>query len=163
MLSQQLNGSSPSADYTLDLDFAVPPERIFTAVTTMEGICRWWTVFCEVDEAMGGVSAYRFPSDGFFCVMKTVRKEPPRLLEWECVDSRHSAKHGNPDPGDWVGTRVRFEIAGIEACKTRLRFTHFGLAQLWCREACIRGWLFFLDESLRGYLECGAGKPWETA
>jgi hypothetical protein len=76
------------------------------------------------------------------------------------MDSRHDAGTGYSDLADWIGTRIRFEVQDLGNGKSRLAFTHFGPNELECISACSSGWSFFLDESLRGYLETGRGQPW---
>ena len=93
--------------------------------------------------------------------MKIVKLEPPRLLEWECVDSKHNENTGYTDLSDWIGTKIRFEIKDLGNGKSQLDFTHFRFNQLECHDVCSSGWSFFLNESLRGYLENGIGQPWD--
>ena len=149
------------ADFELYLRFAVPGERLFAALTTQEGVKGWWTRFCEGSEGVGGQSSFHFPGSGFFAVVKILRRDPPRTLEWECVDSLHNADTGYADLRDWIGTRIRFEIRDSGDGESQLDFTHFRLNQLECHTSCISGWSFFLNESLRGYVENGKGKPWD--
>lgn len=153
--------ASPPADFKLQLEFAAPAGRVFTALATGEGARGWWTWDCAVSEGVDGLSAFRFPGSGFFATMKTLRREPPRLLEWECVDSQHNPDTGYADLRDWVGTTIRFEIHDLGGGKSRLDFNHSRLHQLECHTVCISGWKFFLDESLRGYVEQGKGRPWD--
>ncbi|MCW3480956.1 SRPBCC domain-containing protein [Neisseriaceae bacterium JH1-16] len=152
--------TNPPSDFALHLHYTVPAEQLFAALATETGTQGWWTLFAEVDERIGGVSSFHFPGGGFYAVMKTVEHEPPHLLVWECVDSRHSDSTGYADLGDWVGTTVRFAIQPLGGAASRLDFTHVGLQLLECRESCRSGWSFFLEESLRGYLERGQGQPW---
>lgn len=153
--------ASDPANFELHLEFATTGERVFAAVASLEGAKEWWTKSCEGSEEIGGQSSYRFPGGGFFAEMRTVRREFPCLLEWECMDSRHDASTGYSDLADWIGTRIRFEVQDLGNGKSRLDFTHFGLNRLECLSACSSGWSFFLNESLRGYLETGRGQPWD--
>ena len=148
-------------DFQLHLQFAVPSEHLFEALATNDGAQCWWTKFSEVSGNVGGQSSFHFPSYGFFAVMKILRRESPRLLEWECIDSKHNESTGYTDLRDWVGTRIRFEIRDFGIGKSQLNFTHFGLNQLECLTSCSSGWAFFLNESLRGYLEKGKGQPYD--
>ena len=148
-------------DFRLHLPFAVPAEKVFTALSTLDGAKGWWTHFCKVSEGPEVRWTYDFPGSGFFAVMKVIESDSPSLLEWECTDSMHHVKTGYHDLRDWIGTRIRFEIRDLGNGKSQLDFTHFGLNQLECIEACSSGWSFFLSESLRGYLENGEGKPWD--
>ena len=158
-----MTNEAKEADYRMQLRFAVPGERLFTALTTENGVRGWWTEFCEVSDKVSGVSSFRFPAAGFFAVMRTLRRESPKLLEWECIDSKHDESTGYSDLRDWVGTRILFEIRDDGKGHSELGFTHFRLGELECLDSCRSGWTFFLNESLRGYLEKGQGQPWDKA
>ncbi|MGZ8937422.1 MAG: SRPBCC family protein [Halobacteriota archaeon] len=93
------------ANFELYLHFAVPAERLFAALATADGIKSWWTRFCEVSESVASQSSLHFPNAGFFAVMKILRREPPRLLEWECVDSNYNENTGYTDLRDWGSPR----------------------------------------------------------
>lgn len=151
------------ADLKLHFDYAVPAHKLFAALTTEEGLKGWCTQFCEVDGAVGGISVFRFPADGFYYAVKTVEKREPDYLEWECVESRHSEKRGYADLTDWVGTRLSFAITDLGEGRSHLDFTHAGLAALECAENCVSSWAFFIGQSLRDYLETGKGQPWDRA
>ncbi len=146
-------------DFKVHIRFSVPAAHLFAAVATAEGASNWWTRQCEVGESAGGEASFRYPKVGFFAVMRIVHRESPRLLEWECIDSQHPASTGLSDLRDWTGTRIRFEIRPVDGNRSELDFTHFGLMDLECREICSGGWSFFLNDSLRGYLEKGKGQP----
>lgn len=150
-----------NADYQLQLQYDVPASALFIALASQKGAESWWTKFCQVSEDIGGESYYRFPGAGFHAVMKVLTKEPPQLLEWQCTDSKHADDTGHADLRDWTGTRIRFEIQAVGEVAARLHFTHHGLRKLECLDSCSQGWTFFLDTSLRGYLEQGQGQPWD--
>ena len=84
-------------NFVINLDFAVPTDRLFAAIAGADGPLAWWTVTCEVNEAIGGQSRFDFPGNGFFNVMKNLKREPSRLFEWECVAQRHHERTGIND------------------------------------------------------------------
>lgn len=151
----------PPPNFELHLTFGVPADRLFAAIATEDGTKKWWTLSSKVSENIGGQSAFYFTSAGFHAVMKTLQRKSPRLLEWECIDSKHSEDTGHTNLHDWEGTRIRFEIRDLGDGRSQLDFTHTKLPQLECYEDCRKGWNFFLNESLRGYLETGVGQPWD--
>ena len=56
---------------------------------------------------------------------------------------------------------MRFEIHEEGADRCRLVFEHVGLtANLDCYETCNSAWSWYLNQSLRSYLETGDGKPY---
>lgn len=93
--------------------------------------------------------------------MKITKLEPNKLVEWECVDSRHPKDSGWSDLRDWVGTKIRFEIDAAGPYSSRLNFVHFGLVpKLECYKSCEIAWAYYLNVSLRDLLEKGKGKPY---
>lgn len=145
----------------MTLRFNAPVSRLYEALSSREGPRGWWTRFCEVSEEVGGVSRFRFPAAGFFADMRVTRLEPGQLVEWECVDSRHPPHTGWGKLDDWIGTTVRFRVGGRGGRASTLEFEHQGLTpDLECFDACESGWSFYLNQSLRSYLERGSGQPY---
>jgi uncharacterized protein YndB with AHSA1/START domain len=146
-------------DFRLAYEFAAPVDKVYAQFATEAGIRNWWTVFCEMEERVGGRASFRFPSNGFYTKVEITKLEPGRVVEWLVTDSMHPANTGFVDLSDWNGTRIRFEMEALTAERTVLHFTHAGLVLKECLGVCSSAWAFYLNESLRGYLESGAGKP----
>ena len=161
-LSDALGPRPPAEDFSLTLETAAPPAAVFDALTTKQGIASWWTHDCDVEERLGGRVAARFPAHGFAVTMTITRLDPGRLLEWTCVACQHPPATGYADPADWVGTRMRFELAPAGQ-GTALTFTHKGLLPLECAESCKAGWTHFLGRSLLDLMAGGRGQPAQAA
>lgn len=147
------------ANFTLQLQYPVAAGRLYEQFATQQGIHNWWTDFCAMEERVGGQASFRFPKAGFSATVRILRLEPNRCVEWECTDQTHPVATGFSDLHDWVGTKIRFEIAETAKDRSTLTFTHAGLAPLECADMCSSAWSFFLNQSLRGYLERGKGQP----
>ena len=150
---------SATDDFRLAYEFVAPADKVYQQFATQAGVRNWWTIFCEMEERVGGRASFRFPSSDFFAVARITRLDPGRAVEWEVTDSKHPANSGFVDLQDWVGTRIGFEMEPITPERTALRLTHYGLAPKECFGGCASAWAFFLNQSLRGYLEAGAGQP----
>lgn len=149
-------------DFELMLEFDAAPETVYAAIGSHEGPAAWWTRFAQMGEGVGALHDFQFPGAGFFAKMKVVAMEPPVLVEWECVDSRHPPETGWSDLSDWVGTSLRFEITPSEHGGTLLHFTHIGLnPALECYAECESGWIYYLGQSLKEYVETGIGRPYD--
>ena len=146
-------------DFKRVLEFNAEQHKLYEAVATSEGIRHWWTREVEGRDGVGEVLVMRFPSAGFFAKMKILALEPDRCVEWQCLDAEHPAKLGFRDLRDWRETFIRFDLSGLASGKSRLAFTHQGLGELECYDVCSDNWSFYLNESLRGYLETGMGQP----
>ena len=74
------------------------PQRVYDALSTLDGLSGWWAERTTGDTDPGGVIEFRFGPGGID--MKVVELDPGRLVRWEVV--------GGPE--EWIGTGVRFDI-----------------------------------------------------
>lgn len=149
-------------DVQWKLELNAPPRDVYEAIASADGPKHWWTAHAEVDAREGGRAHFPFDDAGFHATFEIAKLEPARLVEWQCVDSKHSESSGWSDLTEWAGTTVRFEIEPTET-GCRLTFTHVGLTpRLECHDVCRSSWRKYLDESLRGYVEKGEGTPFRN-
>jgi uncharacterized protein YndB with AHSA1/START domain len=147
------------SDLRLVLRFPSTAHKLYDQFATEQGIRNWWLTSCEMESRVGGTVTLRFTKSDFYAVFRITRLDADRAVEWECLESLQPEKLGFQDRADWVGTRLRFEVAALGDGQSQLTFTHVGLAPLECFGVCSNAWSFFLGQSLRAYLETGAGKP----
>ena len=57
-----------------------PPERVYEALTTSEGLRGWWVAEAKGDPASGGTI------DFGFCRMQVLEAVPGERVRWRCVD-----------------------------------------------------------------------------
>lgn len=148
-------------DFILKYTYPVDSKTLYTQFATAEGVHHWWTRNCQMEEKVGGRARFPFPDADFYAIATVTRLEPDQCVEWEITESRHPEKSGWADLHDWEGTHIRFEINSIDENQSRLQFTHIGLGPLECAESCSSLWQFYLNQSLRKYLETGKGKPYK--
>jgi uncharacterized protein YndB with AHSA1/START domain len=123
----------------------VAPEKVYTALTTTEGLAAWWTTDTTGDG--DGVLKFRFGSVGGFD-MKVVDLQPNRRVEWEVIDG----------PPEWVGTTVTFDLSQ-DGEWTIILFTHAGWREpVEFMNHCSTKWASFLL-SLKSVVETGQGAP----
>src|ERR1700740_1098409 len=89
---------------------AAPKEKVYEAITTIDGLAAWWTKQTSGDNKVGGVLEFRFGQQ-FFNKMKVKELKPNESVTWECI--------GGAD--DWIGTVFIFKLDENEG-KTRVRF-----------------------------------------
>src|SRR4051812_4353715 len=70
------------------------PEKVFAALTTIDGLRRWWVSSATGDAKKGG------RIDFGFCDMQVVAAEPGQRVQWRCVRG----------PAEWVDTEVTFRL-----------------------------------------------------
>lgn len=132
------------------VDIDAPIESVWTAITRADRMARWWSTKVEAPDANVGTRVtWTFAGD-FNPVMEIVESIGSARLVWRCV--------GGHDP--WQDSTFRFEIAGLDDGRTRLRFwqdyaveladDYYGTYNF--------NWGYYL-ESLRLLCSTGTGKP----
>lgn len=146
-------------NYQCDIIIQAPIEKVYQAITKVEELRKWWTYDCSFDSAkLSDKYTFRFGA-----IYKTMQVKELVLNEkviWKCVE------HFYPDESliknnEWEGTEIIFYLTNNLDNGTLLDFTHVGLTpELECFDICQKGWNYFLNESLKAYLEAGSGKPY---
>ena len=122
------------------------PEKVFKAVSTIEGLSHWWTTDTAGDARLGGILRFRF--DGGGMDMKVVELRPNELVKWKCVDG----------PEEWIGTEVIFRLKPKDD-QVFVLFSHANWKEpVEFMHHCSTKWATFLL-SLRDWLEKGEGRP----
>lgn len=134
------------------IGFKVPPEAVHKAVSTVEGLSRWWTDEVEGESLPGGKLTFTFRTPAGAIVgkmaMEVTELDAPKSVRWRCVDG----------PPDWIGTRFAFEFSKQDD-QTILIFGHRGWAEASEPMAhCSMKWAVFLL-SLKDYVQTGKGRP----
>lgn len=138
--------------HTVDVR-AARPQRVWTALTTEEGLSGWWSRRVSApDVRVGGIVDFTFGAT-FNPDMEITALEEPRRVEWRCV--------GGHDL--WADNTFRFlfEPRG----EGTILFFRQRYAQELDDEEYGRynfNWGFYL-ESLRLWAETGEGKPYLAA
>jgi uncharacterized protein YndB with AHSA1/START domain len=142
------------ADYASEFAIDAPPQAVFDALTTIDGLAGWWTTVTGAGLA-GGELRFVFRGDADApLIMQVTAAERPSTVRWACVAYSPLT--------DWVGTTLSFDVAPRPAGGSNLKFRHTGLTpRLACYRDCKSGWDHFLP-SLRAFVESGAGNPWGT-
>jgi uncharacterized protein YndB with AHSA1/START domain len=127
-----------------------PPEKVYMAVTTTEGIKGWWTLDTIVDEKVGGVAEFIF-GERYHNKMQITVLEQNKRVEWKCFKGDK----------EWIDTTFEFDIEE-NGMDTVLRFTHGN----WKEETdffahCNYQWSYYM-RSLASYCEKGEGTPFKA-
>jgi hypothetical protein len=91
---------APTHDIVHELTIAAAPEAVYDALTTSEGMARWWGGDCDASLVEGQVAT--LPLDDENAAVRVDLTERPEAVQWECVQG----------PREWVGTTVAFRIEG---------------------------------------------------
>ena len=104
------------------VEIAHPPEKVWAALTTAEGLGAWFGDEATIDLRPGGAAQMRWTAEGFTAEMRVDRVEEPRVfgLTWPV--------YGLPED-DPRRTYVEFTLEPAGA-GTRLTVVESGFAQL---------------------------------
>jgi uncharacterized protein YndB with AHSA1/START domain len=120
------------------------PDRVYDALTTLDGLAAWWTTDTTGDAAPSGTIG---DAGGFD--MKVLDQRPNARVEWEVTDG----------PEEWIGTHVCFDLKRDDDY-TIVLFKHEGWREpVEFMSHCSTKWATFLM-SLKQLVETGAGDPY---
>lgn len=123
-----------------------PPERVYEAIATREGVAGWWTPRVDGSDELGGTMRMHFDLVHSSTDMRVVALEPARAVEWDST------------AGDFKGTTTRFDLEP-RGEGTFLRFTQSRWPSASEQFAtCNFLWGFFM-QSLKQLVETGEGTP----
>jgi uncharacterized protein YndB with AHSA1/START domain len=121
------------------------PEKVYGALTTIDGLAAWWT--SQTTKDPDGTLVFRFGEIGG-CDVKVVDQQPNTRVEWEII--------GGPE--EWIGTTVSFDLTQ-DGEWTIVLFAHAGWREsVEFMNHCSTKWASFLL-SLKSLVETGAGAP----
>ena len=144
-------------------------EKIYTAITSEDGLSVWWTPNTKATAEVNSVARFPFGND-YYKEMKITELKSPELVKWNCIKG----------DAEWVGTNISFtlkssnrknllnenpEILGQMAQQSNegaalLIFQHDDWKEYTPMFAeCSYTWGQFL-RSLKLYCETGKGRPW---
>ncbi|MES2776516.1 MAG: SRPBCC domain-containing protein [Bacteroidota bacterium] len=140
-------------DFTTTISVDQSPSEVFNAVTNVRG---WWS-----EEIEGGTEKlhdefnYHY-GDAHRCNMRLIEVIPDQKVVWLVLENYFKF---TKDTTEWNGTKIIFDITEKDG-KTQLRFTHQGLVPEYeCFEVCSDAWTSYIQNSLRGLITTGKGKP----
>ena len=129
------------------VEIEAAPEQLYSALSTQDGIARWWTPMVKAQATVGTTAEIRFGDGKHGPDMRIDELIPNERVAWTCQG------------GPWPGMRLVFSIQPHERGSV-LVFDHDGWPEVsdFYRH-CNTKWGFFLAVSLKGLLERGQGAP----
>jgi uncharacterized protein YndB with AHSA1/START domain len=129
-----------------------PTTQVYQALTTTQGLARWWTEEVQGEEQIGGKIEFIFrtPTGELKgnAVMQVQALNAQKEVRWCCVDG----------PAEWIGTDITFQLSEQDG-ETIVYFGHRNWREpVDFMSHCSMKWATFLL-SLREYVETGKGKP----
>ena len=129
------------------LEIDAPQEKVFEALSTVEGIRSWWTTDARAEQTVGNIVQFGLNNHTLVMQMKVLELTAPTKLVWECLDQ----------PEDWRGSKITFTLAP-EDTATTLTFSQTNWKTEGDSAPYATQWEGYLN-SLRAHLETGTGTP----
>jgi len=129
------------------------PAKVYTALSTVDGVAGWWTKETTGESKVGGVITVRFRDHGSDhekgrMDLEVIELSPGQSVRWR-------VKAGPPE---WIGTEVTFSLSR-DGEYTVVLFGHRSWREAVAFTAhCSMKWATFLL-SLRELAETGKGRP----
>jgi uncharacterized protein YndB with AHSA1/START domain len=131
-----------------ELKLKAPPERVFEALTSAQGLKAWHSPQVEGDGAPGHAWRFTFTGRPTFRWQVTASAAPEHVA-WRCVEG----------PGDSVGTTVSFHLSKADEDRTLVELVHAGWPGTHGNfRKCNTYWGVLLHH-LRQYVETGTPCP----
>lgn len=140
------------ADIIHRIGIKSPIAQVYKAITSLDGLARWWTDEVKGNDQLGGKIEFSFRSvSGEIMgrmVMEVQALNAPKDVRWRCIEG----------PEGWIGTDITFQLSEQDN-QTIVIFGHRNWQEATESTAhCSMKWAIFLL-SLREYVETGKGKP----
>lgn len=133
-------------DIVHSVDIQTTPDRLYEAITTQQGLSKWWTPEVKAEPVIGALNEFHF--HGTILKFRVDRLEPTYLVAWSGVQV----------PADWEGTQVLFDITPANDT-INLKFSHIGFASPGGSFGVTSySWAQYL-RSIKLLLETGEGEP----
>ena len=136
---------------TVSISVTKTPQEVFQAINDVRG---WWIGEIEGDaDNVGSEFTYSY-KDFHRTTQKVIEQIPQKKVVWTVTQSKINFV---PNKNEWLGTQIIFELTP-EGKGTRINFTHLGLTpKIECYEGCSGGWDFYIQKSLKNFIEKGEG------
>ena len=139
-------------NYTATIVANVTAEKAFENINHVSA---WWASDIEgSSEKLDDVFTVTFGDT--FVTFRIIEAVPGKKITWLVTDCY---LHWLTDKTEWANTKVSFEISEAGDA-TQINFTHIGLLpEVECYDMCVKGWDFFVKQSLLKLITEGKGMP----
>jgi uncharacterized protein YndB with AHSA1/START domain len=135
-------------DIQHEIKIRAMPERVFQALTSVEGLTAWHSAGVQGDSARGGVLTFEHTSAPTFRWEVTESVSPMRVA-WKCLAG----------PGNSAGTVVTFDLSATADGRTLVELAHTGWPDTRGNYRKCNAYWGVLLFHLKQYVETGARNP----
>jgi len=139
-------------DYTCRIEAGITAQEAFQGINE---VSLWWaTNFEGNSKQINDVFTVHFGET--FGTFRIIELVPDKKIVWLCEDCYLDLLKNKQE---WKGHKIVWEISAKKAA-TEIFMTHVGLVPgIECYNDCVKGWDFYLKESLQGFLTRQKGAP----
>lgn len=139
--------------YTCSITATITAQEAFERINR---VSEWWSENIKGStKNLNDIFTIRFDFGDSF-VIKIVELVKGKKVVWLVTDCDLT---WIKDKKEWKGTQISFDIS-TENNSTQINFTHMGLVPgIECYDGCVKGWNYFIKESLFKFLTEGNGLP----
>lgn len=124
------------------------PTQVYEKLSTIKGLCEWWTPDTSGSTEVGRELKFEFGPD-YYKILIVEKSERGKLVSWRCT---HAVE-------EWIGTVINLNLEANES-GTLLRFEHMGWKETSdMLRQCSYDWALFL-RSLKKLCDTGKGQPY---
>jgi len=98
-----------------EINISAPPDRVFAALSTLDGVKGWHTPSAQGTGEVGSEWIFGFADHPEFG-WEVITSDAPSKVVWRCTRG----------PGDSVGTTASFTLTGTDDDRTRVEHVHAG-------------------------------------
>jgi hypothetical protein len=139
-------------DYSVDIIVSATAQEAFTSINE---VTKWWTENLDGhSQNLNDEFTVQF-GDIHVSTQKLVELIPGKKITWLVTNSKLNF---TKNQSEWTGTTISFDISTADN-KTKVRFTHEGLAKYECFDACSNAWSEYIQQSLKNLINTGKGNP----
>lgn len=140
------------ADIIHRVGIKASPDKVFRALSTIEGLAGWWTADTSGASEIGRTITFQFRDPNGKTIggfdMEVLKQEPFKRVQWKCVKG----------PEEWIGTDISFDLKQENDFTIVLFGHHNWRESIEFMAHCSTKWGVFLM-SLKELIETGKGKP----
>lgn len=132
-------GVTVAVGLTKEILVKTPIARLFQAVSTANGLGKWWSYNISGPDWENGEVVLKWPRSGHYARVRLARLSAPSFVEWSIIEH---------DPfNELTGTAIQFTLAAQVSDKVKLVFRQVGLVpECNCYEACSNAWDYLVGQ-----------------
>ncbi len=124
---------------TKEIQIKAPARRIFQALSTAEGLGKWWSYYTIGPNWDDGEVLLKWPRSGHQVRIRLAEAKAPTFVEWSVIEHRPMK--------EWNGTAIQFSLEEGGSGETKVVLRHLGLVpECDCYDTCFDAWGYLMGQ-----------------